>query len=276
MRKIFRPKDPPSQTFATPTGNNAQRQRPTKRPPRDEGIRRNSLSTSVDILSHIQELKDKERQVLSRNTHDTLSKHQQQQPLNAQEERSRQERQAREGKLAAQYRDQLKDRLQMINDTAIDLGLQKTKMAKFERMLQGAASARETELLEIDRINGVRSLVGIPPLPPPPVSTTVASGSASGMRGSPRPGTPIHAASSPAHIPSPSYSSHASYRHQQQRRPAPPSHHASRHTASHPPPLPVLSKPGNTMRRHQPEDDDEEQDMDLEEGEISEEGELLE
>ncbi|KAJ1855610.1 hypothetical protein GGH12_003413 [Coemansia sp. RSA 1822] len=263
----------------------------------NESSRRSSTSRpTTDILSHLQELKAQERQVLSRGARDTQpatpnatgsasagsgSRH----VSSAEELRSRQERQAREERLASQYRDQLHIRMQEINDTAIDLGYQKSVMAQFERQMLGSSSPREQEQLELERINGVRALIGLAPLPPLPALGSVRQS---------RPGTPMYAASSPAHIPSP-----------------------SPYSSSHPPPPPPFAlksargsylqqhrrttsfgdnAPDRDAHRHRRTDntasqqrkshgrngsiseDDEEQDMEIdhEEGEISEEGELVE
>ncbi|KAJ2473748.1 hypothetical protein GGI02_000620 [Coemansia sp. RSA 2322] len=269
-----------------------------------EGSRRSSTSRpAADILSHIQGLKDKERQVLNRGVRD-----QQPTPVaagtssitadkgssqlrSASEALSRQERLAREEKMATQYRDQLQSRLREIHETAIDLGAQKYTMACFERQLFGSSSPKEAELLEIERINGVRSLIGLPPLPAP----AAFSAGAGGVRGS-LPGTPMYTASSPSNLPSPYPYSQASHQHAHK----PSTHyHQNKHrrtTSFGEPSAPGASRlhrlptAGNThdaassysasrgTRRHQLEEDDMEQDMDLgmEEGELSEEGELAE
>ncbi|KAJ2745908.1 hypothetical protein GGI20_001787 [Coemansia sp. BCRC 34301] len=255
------------------------------------GSRRNSSSCpTTDILSHIQELKDKERQVLSRGARDIPSStpgssagpggaaNSSCQPASAGEALSRHERLIRDEKLAAQYRKQLKAKLRHIRNTAIDLGAQKATMAHFERQLFGSGSPKEADLLELERINGVRSLLGLPPLPQPAAaSLSVGSG---GVRGS-RPGTPIYAASSPANIPSPyshqyTHRSGTGYRSKHHRAPsfgdssvAGTASRLHRHA-------PTPSR--DTQRRQAEDDNDMEQDMelDLEDGELSEEGELAE
>ncbi|KAJ2334759.1 hypothetical protein GGI00_001697 [Coemansia sp. RSA 2681] len=253
------------------------------------GSRRNSASRpATDILSHIQELKDKERHVLSRGARDSGSvagvAGPASQPPSAAETLSRQERLAREEKLAAHYREQLRAKLCDIRDTAIDLGAQKATMAHFERQLFGSGSPKEAELLELERINGVRSLLGLPPLPQPAAaSLSVGMG---GVRGS-RPGTPIYAAASPTSIPSPhSYSQHA---HQHTHKPGAGFQSKHYRTSSFGDSSVVAGgaagrshrnapTPSRDARRHQAEEDDVEQDMDLglEDGELSEEGELAE
>ncbi|KAJ2187809.1 hypothetical protein GGH19_002001 [Coemansia sp. RSA 1807] len=262
----------------------------------NETSRRSSTSRpTTDILSHLQELKAQERQVLSRGARDTQpatpiatgsasvgsgSRH----VTSAEELRSKQERQAREERLASQYRDQLHTRMQGINDTAIDLGYQKSVMAQFERQMLGSSSPREQEQLELERVNGVRALIGLPPLPPLPALGSVRQS---------RPGTPMYAASSPAHIPSPSpYSSHppppppfalksarGSYLQQHRRTTSfgdnAPDRDAHRHRRT--------DSTASQQRKSNARDggiseDDEEQDMEIdhEDGEISEEGELVE
>ncbi|KAJ2099859.1 hypothetical protein IW146_009690, partial [Coemansia sp. RSA 922] len=251
------------------------------------GSRRNSASRpATDILSHIQELKDKERHVLSRGARDLSSApgvtgpHSL--PPNAVETLSRQERLAREEKLAAQYREQLKAKLRTIHDTAIDLGAQKATMAQFERQLFGSGSPKEADLLELERINGVRSLLGLPPLPQP--SAASLSTGTGGVRAS-RPGTPNYAASSPTNIPSPYSHPQPTHQYMHKTSVGIQSKHcrtssfgesslvrpADRHQRHAP-------TPSRDIRRHQAEDDDMEQDMDLgmEDGELSEEGELAE
>ncbi|KAJ2498500.1 hypothetical protein GGH96_004284 [Coemansia sp. RSA 1972] len=262
----------------------------------NETSRRSSTSRpTTDILSHLQELKAQERQVLSRGARDTQpatpiatgsasagsgSRH----VTSAEELRSRQERQAREERLASQYRDQLHTRMQEINDTAIDLGYQKSVMAQFERQMLGSSSPREQEQLELERVNGVRTLIGLPPLPPLPALGSVRQS---------RPGTPMYAASSPAHIPSPSpYSSHppppppfalksarGSYLQQHQRTASFGDNASDRDVHRHR----RTDSTASQQRRSNARDggiseDDEEQDMEIdhEDGEISEEGELVE
>ncbi|KAJ2808840.1 hypothetical protein H4R20_000582 [Coemansia guatemalensis] len=284
MRKILRHRDSEGAPIgkreaATSAGStelgprSVQRSRATP----SEASRRSSASRpATDILSHLQELKAKERQVLTRGAHSTPA------PANstgagdsnADEMRSRQERVARDERLAAQYREQLQSRLQEINDTAIDMGHQKSTMIQFERQLLGSSSPRELEQLELDRVNGVRSLIGLPTLPPLPPA---GSGS---VRQS-RPGTPLYVGMSPS-SPSPysqqpsqaprssTHTLHRSHRHQHQRSDSfgenpnsGPAQHAT-------------SRASRGAGGSPSGDDDEEQDMDIEEGEISEEGELLE
>ncbi|KAJ2818907.1 hypothetical protein IWW50_005649, partial [Coemansia erecta] len=252
------------------------------------------------------ELKDKERHVLGRGSRDaqpatpaasgsSAGAGQSRQAASAEELKSRQERKAREERLASQYRNQLQTRMQVINDTAIDLGYQKAVMTQFERQLLGSSSPRELEQLELERINGVRSLIGLPALPPlPPLG---ASGS---VRQS-RPGTPMYAASSPAHVPSPApyppppppppfaqKPVRGSYRQQHRRatsfgdsadRGANRQYRADSTSSRHH----HHRTDSTASRQHQSHarasdmvEDDEEQDMDIEEGEISEEGELPE
>ncbi|KAJ2756578.1 hypothetical protein GGI19_000730 [Coemansia pectinata] len=250
------------------------------------GSRRNSTSRpATDILSHIQELKDKERHVLSRGARDLSSAPgpggmtgPPGLPPNVVETLSRQERLAREEKLAAQYREQLKAKLRTIRDTAIDLGAQKATMAHFERQLFGSGSPKEADLLELERINGVRSLLGLPPLSQPSAASLTAG--TGGVRAS-RPGTPIYAASSPTNIPSPY--SHPQHLHRSSvgiqskhcRTSSFGESSLARPTDRHHRHAPT---PSRDIRRHQAEDDDMEQDMDLgmEDGELSEEGELAE
>ncbi|KAJ1849488.1 hypothetical protein LPJ70_000436 [Coemansia sp. RSA 2708] len=263
-----------------------------------ETSRRSSTSRpTTDILSHLQELKAQERQVLSRGSRDALPATPTagsgsggpagvtKPAMSAEELKSRQERQAREERLAHQYREQLQTRLQEISDSAIDLGYQKTLVTQFERQLLGSSSPRELEQLELERVNGVRSLIGLPALPPP----AVALGSSGSVRQS-RPGTPMYATSSPSHIPSPApyppppppppppYAySHKSgpYRSQHRRTTSYGSHAGGGAYRAHG----AASRPQATRARDiGVSEDDEVQDMDLEleEGEISEEGELLE
>ncbi|KAJ2376299.1 hypothetical protein IW150_002066 [Coemansia sp. RSA 2607] len=162
--------------------------------------RRGSASRpATDILSHLQALKDQERQVLRRGIRDAAPSATN---ASAEEIKSRQERQAREEKLASMYREQLKTRLQEINSTAIDLGQQKATMASFERQMVESVSAMELEQLELERVNGVRALIGLPALARP----VALSG---GVRQS-RPGTPQYTGSSPSNLPSPHpYHSHS-------------------------------------------------------------------
>ncbi|KAI9471648.1 hypothetical protein BX667DRAFT_508869 [Coemansia mojavensis] len=140
----------------------------------DEVSRRsNTARPTTDILSHLQELKAKERQVLGRGPRDTASAGStnaagQKQNLSAEELKSRQERQAHEERMASQYRQQLNARMREINESAIDLSHQKTVMAQLERQLLGSSSPRDLEQLELDRVNGIRSLIGLPALPPLP------------------------------------------------------------------------------------------------------------
>ncbi|PIA13445.1 hypothetical protein COEREDRAFT_83467 [Coemansia reversa NRRL 1564] len=244
-----------------------------------EASRRSSASRSAtDILSHLQELKAKERQVLTRgapstptSTNNTVTG-----DNNVDEMRSKQERIARDERLAIQYREQLQSRLQEINDTAIDMGHQKLTIIQFERQLLGSSSPRELEQLELDRVNGVRSLIGLPTLPPlPPVSS-------SSVRHS-RPGTPLYAGMSPSSpLPYSQQPPHAHksgthlHRHNRQHQ-----HQRSDSFGENPisgPPRYVASHASRSAREglNGDDDDDEEQDMDIEEGEISEEGELLE
>ncbi|KAJ1886464.1 hypothetical protein LPJ66_009617 [Kickxella alabastrina] len=288
-----------------------------------EGSRRSSTSRPpTDILAHLQELKAQERQVLSRGTRDSLSATgssagANNPPLTAEEEKSRKERLARDERMALQYREQLKSRLQDINASAIDLGSQKATMARFERQMLGSSSPREMEQLELERINGVRSLIGLPALAPPP--TLGNAGGGGGVRQS-RPGTPMYVGSSPSNIPSPyhypSAPSHASagkpsarpHRYQHDRSSSFGEHqgtgafggHNSRPQVASSHHGPSAYTPGRDGRANQrqefasgradssrgmrhmandaDEDDDEVQDMDLgmEDGELSEEGELAE
>ncbi|KAI9502186.1 hypothetical protein BX070DRAFT_235853 [Coemansia spiralis] len=277
---------------------------------RDDGGRRNSAAQpTTDILSHLQELKAKEKHVLGRGSRDTQQQSSSlgpnnaasnaagqspggNQPTSAEEIKSRQERLAREEKLANIYRDQLTSRMQEIDDNAVDLGAQKAIMTRFERQLLGSSSPRELEQLELERVNGIRSLIGLPALPPPSLATGAAG---SGSVRQSRPGTPLYMSSSPSHIP--------------------PSHHPTRRSGPDPHrrttsfgeyhSSPGVAHSGNHLRAHNPGmhqssglahngttasraahrnyanddgDDDEVQDMDLdlEEGELSEEGELAE
>ncbi|KAJ2377267.1 hypothetical protein H4S02_007701 [Coemansia sp. RSA 2611] len=277
-----------SRSLVTSGGVSSAHHGNTRRPcpASTSGSRRNSASRpTADILSHIQELKDQERHVLSRGARDPSSAPGSAAtgpggmtgppslPPNVAETLSRQERLAREDKLAAQYREQLRTKLRVIRDTAIDLGAQKATMSHFERQLFGSGSPKEADLLELERVNGVRSLLGLPPLPQP--SAASLSAGAGGVRTS-RPGTPIYAASSPTNIPSPyshrpgvgAQAKHcrtSSFGESSLARTVDRQH---RHTAT----------PSRDARRHQAEDDDMEQDMDLgmEDGELSEEGELAE
>ncbi|KAJ2841930.1 hypothetical protein GGI22_007724, partial [Coemansia erecta] len=171
---------------------------------RDEasGRQKNAPQTTTDILSHLQELKDKEKQVLGRTSREA-------QPpstpgagggsASVEEVRSRQERLAREERMASQYREQLKVKLQDIKDSSIDLAAQKATMTQFERQLLGSSSPRELEQLELERVNGIRSLIGLPVLPPLSVIPVLGSGSGS-VRQS-RPGTPLYFSPSPSHVP---------------------------------------------------------------------------
>ncbi|KAJ2764335.1 hypothetical protein IWQ56_004527 [Coemansia nantahalensis] len=59
----------------------------------------------------------------------------------------------------------------------------------------GSSSPRELEQLELERVNGVRALIGLTPLPPPP--------SFGGSVRHSRPGTPLYTGSSPSTMPSP-------------------------------------------------------------------------
>ncbi|KAJ2846669.1 hypothetical protein IWW36_004241 [Coemansia brasiliensis] len=173
--------------------------------------------------------------------------------------------------MATQYRQQLNTRMQEISDSAIDLSHQKTIMAQLERQLLGSSSPRDLEQLELDRVNGIRSLIGLPPLPPLPALST-------GSVRQSRPGTPVYIAS-PYSLPSPSSSSmhgyqqkHSSYRRSHQRTTSNGTGDMPRHQAA--------SNMGQQQARAEHHsgvtEDDEEQDMDLEEGEVSEEGEILE
>ncbi|KAI8321284.1 hypothetical protein GQ54DRAFT_262066 [Martensiomyces pterosporus] len=278
-----------------------------------DSSRRSSTSRpGTDILSHLQELKAKERQVLSRGTRDqqpstpgatgtssTAAATGLAQPqLAAEEAKSRQERLARDERQAVLYREQLKTKLQEISETAIDLGAQKIAMAQFERQLLGSSSPKDQEHMELERVNGVRSLIGLPPLAPPPAPPL---GSGSGVRHS-RPGTPMYAASSPSNLPSP-YPYPSSAQLQTHKTGAPMLQpHQHRRTASHSERIAGPSSAGLPRAAHshrgQPHsaaastfaaaggnennnndgDDDEVQDMDLdmEEGELSEDGELAE
>ncbi|KAJ1750272.1 hypothetical protein LPJ79_003035 [Coemansia sp. RSA 1821] len=241
----------------------------------DEVSRRsNTARPTTDILSHLQELKAKERQVLGRGPRDTASAGStnaagQKQNLSAEELKSRQERQAHEERMASQYRQQLNARMREINESAIDLSHQKTVMAQLERQLLGSSSPRDLEQLELDRVNGIRSLIGLPALPPLPAL--------GGVRQS-RPGTPVYVAS-PYSLPSPSSSSmhghsqkHSSYRRSHQRTISSSTGDIPRHQAAG-----SVSRQQDRAENHPGvTEDDEEQDMDLEEGEISEEGEILE
>ncbi|KAJ1854881.1 hypothetical protein LPJ57_007373 [Coemansia sp. RSA 486] len=203
-----------------------------------EGSRRSSTSRpTTDILAHFQELKAQERQILNRGARDSLSASgsigtgagASGQALTAEEIRSRQERLAREEKLASQYRDQLKTRLREINETAIDLGAQKTTMAQFERQMLGSSSPKDLEQLELERINGVRSLIGLPALAPPPS----LSSSGGGVRQS-RPGTPLYVGSSPSNIPSPyPYHHHSSAQAGYANKSGPRSYHQTSHHHQH-------------------------------------------
>ncbi|KAJ1644728.1 hypothetical protein LPJ64_003607 [Coemansia asiatica] len=203
-----------------------------------EGSRRSSTSRpTTDILAHFQELKAQERQILNRGSRDSLSASGSTgtgagasgQSLTAEEIRSRQERLAREEKLAAQYREQLKTRLREISESAIDLGAQKTTMTQFERQVLGSSSPKDLELLELERINGVRSLIGLPALAPPPS----LSSSGGGVRQS-RPGTPLYVGSSPSNIPSPyPYHQHSSAQTGHASKSGPRSYHHYSHPQSH-------------------------------------------
>ncbi|KAJ2515774.1 hypothetical protein H4217_004978 [Coemansia sp. RSA 1939] len=260
--------------------------------------RQNStLQPTTDILSHLQELKDMERQVLGRNGRDA------QQPAtpgasgpaSSEEIKSRQERLAREKRMANQYREQLKLKLQDIDDSAIDLAAQKATMAHFERQLLGSSSPRELEQLELERVNGIRSLIGLPALPVTPIHYVSGTGS---VRPS-RPSTPLYFPSSPSHISS-------SHHHHSRMPGAGPQYRTGTHhqrtssfgdnTRSHS----SLANHGSGLTRYREGaasevafndhsgaindddgdggDDDEVRDMDLdlEEGEVSEEGELAE
>ncbi|KAJ2550491.1 hypothetical protein EV175_004044 [Coemansia sp. RSA 1933] len=232
----------------------------------------NAPQTTTDILSQLQELKDKEKQVLGRTNRES------QQPstpgasggsTNAEEVKSRQERLAREERMAKQYRDQLKSKLQDIDDSSIDLAAQKATMAHFERQLLGSSSPKELEQLELDRVNGIRSLIGLPALPPPP--TVPASGSGS-VRQS-RPGTPLYFPSSPSHV----LSSHRLSAGMQRRTNS--HHHRApsfgdnpRHHGSG---LLMAARNGHSGAVNV-DDEVRDMDLDLEEGELAEEGELLE
>ncbi|KAJ2609467.1 hypothetical protein H4S08_004037 [Coemansia sp. RSA 1365] len=239
-----------------------------------EASRRSSASRpTTDILSHLQELKAKERHVLTRgapstptSTNITVTG-----DSNADEMRSKQERMARDERLAIQYREQLQSRLQEINDTAIDMGHQKSTIIQFERQLLGSSSPRELEQLELDRVNGVRSLIGLPTLPPlPSVNSSVRLS---------RPGTPLYAGMSPS-SPSP-YSHQLPQAHKSGTHLHRHSHHHQRSDSfgENPisgPPRYVAGRASRGAGEGPSGDDDEEQDMDIEEGEVSEEGELLE
>ncbi|KAJ2211655.1 hypothetical protein EV179_005327 [Coemansia sp. RSA 487] len=263
---------------------------------RDESSsRQNSASQSTtDILSHLQDLKDKEKQVLGRANRDA------QQPstpgasgsASTEETKSRQERLAREERMANQYREQLKSKLQEIDDSAIDLAAQKATMANFERELLGSSSPRELEQLELERVNGIRSLIGLPALPPLPIGSTSGSGS---VRQS-RPGTPLYFSASPSHVPSPHNYPNPSLHHSHKPNTGTQYRTSSRHqrassigdnarygsglahcrdsAASR---ASRNGHPGGS-RNDDDEDDNEVQDMDLdlEEGELAEEGELVE
>ncbi|KAJ2080226.1 hypothetical protein H4R24_003236 [Coemansia sp. RSA 988] len=282
MRKILRHRDSEGASIggreATTGAGSAElgpRSMQRSRVTPSEASRRSSATRpATDILSHLQELKAKERQVLTRGAHSTptSTNNTGAADSNADEMRSRQERMARDERLAMQYREQLQSKLQEINDTAIDMGRQKSTMIQFERQLLGSSSPRELEQLELDRVNGVRSLIGLPTLPPLP---SVGSGS---VRHS-RPGTPLYVGMSPS-SPSP-YSQQPSHTHK-------PSTHAHRHSDQHQrsdsfgeqsnrrPPHHTTGRAPRGAGESLSGDDDEEQDMDIEEGEISEEGELLE
>ncbi|KAJ1953965.1 hypothetical protein EC988_002691, partial [Linderina pennispora] len=164
------------------------------------------------------ELKAKEKQVLGRSS--------------GTEEVARQAK--RDSQQASEHRAQVGQMMARVRATAIDLGVQKQTMMAFEQKL-AAGSPREQDMLELERVNGVRALIGLPALPPPPVATH-------GVRqASSRPGTPMYAGS-PVNLP-------------------PAGVHHRRPVAS---------------SRADDGDDDEVQDMDLEDGELSEDGELAE
>ncbi|KAJ2662350.1 hypothetical protein IWW48_001925 [Coemansia sp. RSA 1200] len=279
-----------SQTVGIRTSSTGQRD------DSNSSSRQNSaLQPTTDILSHLQELKDMERQVLGRSGRDG-----QQSatpgasgPASSEEIKSRQERLAREKRMANQYREQLKLKLQDIDDSAIDLAAQKATMAHFERQLLGSSSPRELEQLELERVNGIRSLIGLPALPATPIPYVSGTGS---VRPS-RPSTPLYFPSSPSHI--------SSLHHHSRMPGAGPQYRTGTHhqrtssfgdnTRSHS----SLANHGFGPTRYREGaasevalndhsgaindndgdgDDDEVRDMDLdlEEGEVSEEGELAE
>ncbi|KAJ1798765.1 hypothetical protein LPJ59_002289 [Coemansia sp. RSA 2399] len=248
---------------------------------RDEtgGRQKNVPQTTTDILSHLQELKDKEKQVLGRTNREA------QLPstsgaggsASVEEAKSRQERLAREERMANQYREQLKTKLQDIDNSSIDLAAQKATMTQFECQLLGSSSPRELEQLELERINGIRSLIGLPVLPP--LSVVPASGSGAGSVRQSRPGTPLYFSPSPSHKPSAGTQYRTSSRHQRASSFGDNARYGS--GLAH-----RRNSPGSgTAHNGHPGagsvdggDDDEVQDMDLdlEEGEVAEEGELLE
>ncbi|KAJ1949189.1 hypothetical protein FBU59_001253 [Linderina macrospora] len=209
--------------------------------------RRSSTSRGgTDILAHLQELKAKEKQVLGRGS-----------GASAAEEAPRMSK--RDEQQAIEYRAQVNQKMAKVRETAIDLGVQKQCMVAFEQKL-AAGSLREQDALELERVNGVRTLIGLPPLPPPPPPPPTST---HGVRQpSSRPGTPMYAGS-PVNLPSPHPTGARSAAGMRQHR------SESRGRA----PAPLVTSSSN---RADDGDDDEVQDMDLEDGELSEDGELAE
>ncbi|KAJ1803707.1 hypothetical protein LPJ56_006894 [Coemansia sp. RSA 2599] len=103
-------------------------------------------------------------------------------------------------------------------------------MVQFERQMLGSSSPKDLELLELERINGVRSLIGLPALAPPPSLST----SGGGVRQS-RPGTPLYMGSSPSNIPSPYpyHHQHSSTQTGHASKPGPRSYHHTSHHHQH-------------------------------------------